>query len=569
MGNTNEKLRPQSLTLQEFVPPTRQKTSPVLTEMLMRIVRKIEGENYLWTPNPSFTPKYIYLDLNPGDPFTQVEKAEFDRTQPLYGLAEAAGGNEKTFNLKEEYNDSNSKALTKSSSKDFSQDKTLQRSQTKENKGNSSSRLKNPPSQQGFMNAPKGVDSRNNKFFVSQNKANTTKNSKAPLPKPDNNSKGPLKHNANMDTLNAQKNKNNLNSLFSPSNVMEDDNDGTNFGMNLERQPMKRKFLVNCELEKRIFCLPHRLQFTIFSFIIDEYVKLILVSPIWYYKINELYESHLLALDNAFIKTYMDVLAFKRSYFSISPYKFSNKTGFRMDRNMVAEVLHPLVGKTVVLSYTYELTRKKGVQYKAIYKFDVVKKGSSRQIWIHKEESKPFFDEGKSAFVQPIMPVCATDNIKFALSFYNMNGLVNISTIEWKPPIIEAIPSIPKELHSNFLQGIDKNRICEMEEISDEWILFKYFESKHKQQYEFDPQLLTYETRCSGIDIVTNKTTYLANQPGEVKKAFGKLGINIFVEGARDEIVTEIKRFGLYQDLENFIQLRQGDKLVLYLTKGE
>jgi len=387
MGNTNDKLRPQSLTLQEFVPPTRQKTSPVLTKMLMRIVRKIEGENYLWTPNPSFTPKYIYLDVNPGDPFSQVEKAEFDRTQPLYGLPEAGAGNEKSSNLKEEYNDSNSKALTKSSSKDFSQDKTLQRSQTKENKGNTSSRIKNPASQQGFMNAPKGVDSKNNKFFVSQNKANTTKNSKKPLPKPDNNSKGPLKHNANLDSLNAQQNKN-INSLLSPSNVMEDDNDGTNFGMNLERGSMKKRFLVNCELEKRLFCLPQRLQFIVFSFIIDEYVKLILVSPIWYYKINELYESHLLALDNTFIKTYMDILAFKRSYFSISPYKFSNKIGFRMDRNLVAEVLHPLVGKTVVLSYTYELTRKKGVQYKAIYKFDVVKKGSSRQIWLHKEESK-------------------------------------------------------------------------------------------------------------------------------------------------------------------------------------
>ena len=54
-----------------------------------------------------------------------------------------------------------------------------------------------------------------------------------------------------------------------------------------------------------------------------------------------------------------------------------------------------------------------------------------------------------------------------------------------------------------------------------------------------------------------------------MKKAFGKLGINIFVVGVKDEIVTEIKRFGLYQDLENFIQLRIGDRLVLYLTKGD
>jgi len=96
-----------------------------------------------------------------------------------------------------------------------------------------------------------------------------------------------------------------------------------------------------------------------------------------------------------------------------------------------------------------------------------------------------------------------------------MNGLVNIQTIEWKAPIIEMIPFIPKELHSNFLQGIDKNRICEVEEINDEWVLYRYFEGKNKQQYEFDPQLVLQETRCSGIDIVTNKSIYIANEPGK------------------------------------------------------
>jgi len=112
------------------------------------------------------------------------------------------------------------------------------------------------------------------------------------------------------------------------------------------------------------------------------------------------------------------------------------------------------------------------------------------------------------------MPVCAQDHIKIALNFYNMNGLVNIKTIEWKAPIIENIPSIPKELQSNFLKGIDKNRICEVEEINDEWVLFKYFENKNKMQYEFDPQLALQETRCSGYDIVTNKALYVANEPG-------------------------------------------------------
>ncbi len=116
------------------------------------------------------------------------------------------------------------------------------------------------------------------------------------------------------------------------------------------------------------------------------------------------------------------------------------------------------------------------------------------------------------------MTVCAHDNIKLALNFYNLSGLVNINTIEWKSPIIEPIPIIPKELQSNFLDGIDRNRICEVEEINDEWVQFKYFENKNKIQYDlFDPQLVLHDTRCAGVDIVTNKSLYVANAVGKIR----------------------------------------------------
>ena len=47
-----------------------------------------------------------------------------------------------------------------------------------------------------------------------------------------------------------------------------------------------------------------------------------------------------------------------------------------------------------------------------------------------------------------------------------------------------------------------------------------------------------------------------------------RLGINVFVVEQEGEVVTEVKRVGLYHDLENYLQLRVGDKLTLYLTKG-
>lgn len=119
-------------------------------------------------------------------------------------------------------------------------------------------------------------------------------------------------------------------------------------------------------------------------------------------------------------------------------------------------------------------------------------------------------------FVQPIMPVCAHDNIKIALNFYNLGGLVNVDTIEWKAPIVEAIPNIPKELQSNFLQGIDKNRICEIEELSDEWVSYKYFENKNKVEYDmFGPQLALLDTKCAGVDTITMKSQYIASTAGK------------------------------------------------------
>lgn len=47
------------------------------------------------------------------------------------------------------------------------------------------------------------------------------------------------------------------------------------------------------------------------------------------------------------------------------------------------------------------------------------------------------------------------------------------------------MPTIPNEISSNFLDGINKNRICEVEEIYNDWVLYKYFENRRKMEYDF------------------------------------------------------------------------------------
>lgn len=66
------------------------------------------------------------------------------------------------------------------------------------------------------------------------------------------------------------------------------------------------------------------------------------------------------------------------------------------------------------------------------------------------------------------MPVSISDNIKISLSIYNLSGLIEFSSIKWHPPIIEDTPKIPKQLNSENIKKIDKNRICELEEMEFE-----------------------------------------------------------------------------------------------------
>ena len=144
--------------------------------------------------------------------------------------------------------------------------------------------------------------------------------------------------------------------------------------------------------------------YIIISFLIDNYNALTTISPVWYYKINEIMEKSLVDVDNDFIKKHMEIMSFKKSYFSITPLKLS-KLGFRLDRNIVAEVFPCLegwseqnfwifgiigffflfLGKTIMMRYYYE-TKNKGTNC-AEFRFDVVRKGN-RKIWIYKENFK-------------------------------------------------------------------------------------------------------------------------------------------------------------------------------------
>lgn len=98
-----------------------------------------------------------------------------------------------------------------------------------------------------------------------------------------------------------------------------------------------------------MFGLPDDILFKVLTFLLNDYAKLIKVSPLWYYKINESIENAMVRIDNEFIKSYMSFLSFKQSYITINPIKFNNLNGMRMDRNIVTEVLPFNIGSSLLL----------------------------------------------------------------------------------------------------------------------------------------------------------------------------------------------------------------------------
>jgi hypothetical protein len=583
-------------SLNNVRPHNKDDKSRLMNQMLVKVMRKLDNQTYL-NPDDSdkdFIPKTIELDY---DQSSKYGKENYESTQQLYSLSDSQMASP------EKQHTQNSEASSRGdidSGKGF---KTPQpfggpgnNNYGKENKHlNSTSNKPEPPTGMRSKNA-ENSGGQVNKFFVSQNKITAVR----PVSSSLSNTKGLVNTSAGSGIIKSMVNvkspnnggllkppsvKNGLvnptqytrsgssgnlmpGNMLSPSNI-KDEMEAPNLADNLKKLPPKKKLYINCSFEKKMFALPSEVIFTVLTFVLDDYMNLALVSPLWYYKVNEVFDATLVSIDNSFIKSYMSILAFKRSFFSLKPFKISDKRGIRMDRNIIAEPLNCLVGKTVVVSYDYELKHKKGVRYRATYRFDVVRKGK-RNIWIYKEECKHNYDETKLALIQPIMPVCVQDSIKFAINFYNLYGFLNLNSIKWLDPILEATPQIPLEIDFYDLPNFNKNRICEVEEIHHEWVPYKYFEKKEKVELDvFKPQLTLKETKCAGVDIITMKSFYTATDTGKVPRSLQKLGLELEIINNNDDMITEVRRNGLYIDLDCTLQLRVGDRLIFYLSKGE
>ena len=77
--------------------------------------------------------------------------------------------------------------------------------------------------------------------------------------------------------------------------------------------------------------------------------------------------------------------------------------------------------------------RSKDIIYRNSYRFDIIKsRRYQRETWIHLTEGMP--GAKIPGYAQNEIQVAPKDRIVIAFCFYNLNGLVDLESLEWAPP---------------------------------------------------------------------------------------------------------------------------------------
>lgn len=337
--------------------------------------------------------------------------------------------------------------------------------------------------------------------------------------------------------------------------------------------------------------LPASALLLLLKFCMSDLRALLGVSATWNVKLIETMDQAFSRIESSFALVHSNLFFFKTGFISTSAIRLSDRTGLRVDRVLVAEPLQVLVGHTVKLRCNYRFLQRPGNLYKFEFKFDCIKAGK-RTVWVHRDECK-YSGSDLRAYSSQIPTVCSGDSLEFAINWFNLQGLVDLSSIEWQPaqisdtaqilsnlqlaPKYPEISSRPQADSSEDEQTIKKRmylynvaRHCEVELAITEWYDPRYF-LRPKETYIYDkfmPFLRLTSVDFAGVDNTVSRNTYIASTVGVVIDAERLIGMRVEIKANREEVVNEVKRVGLVFDRHTSVQLRLGDTFVLYISRG-
>lgn len=328
--------------------------------------------------------------------------------------------------------------------------------------------------------------------------------------------------------------------------------------------------------------------FRLAQFLAPDLRLLLQVSPNWHFKFSEAMDSAFARAESKFALNHSDLVLFHSGRLAVESIRLTGKSGVRCDRVLTVEPLKQLIGHTIKLRCTYHFLRDRS-EYKLEYKFDCVRKGP-RTVWLHKDETRDAHET--SATSAQVPEICSSDRLELALPWYNLQGLVDLDSVEWQLPLIQntlAIraltrrlpehPQLPRhsinntddveELQKRLLR-YDVFRRCETELAVSEWVEARYF-SIQSEVYNYDlfqPFLRLLKAEFAGVDTVISKHLYLAALPGIIPDSLAKLGKEVEVLPAAASLANEVRRMGLLFDRHRSCEVRVGDTLVLYISRG-
>jgi hypothetical protein len=337
-----------------------------------------------------------------------------------------------------------------------------------------------------------------------------------------------------------------------------------------------------------IFLLSELAVFRIAQFLAPDLRLLLQVSPNWHFKFTEALDSAYSRIESKFALNHSDLVLFHSGKVAVESIRLTGQSGMRCDRVLTVEPLKQLIGHTIKLRCTYQFLRDRS-EYKLEYKFDCVRKGA-RTVWLHKDETR---DAHEASAASPQVPeICSSDRLEIALPWWNLHGLVDLDSVEWQLPLIQntlAIraltrrlpehPQLPRHSINNTddveemqkrLLRYDVFRRCETELAVSEWVEARYF-TIQSEVYNYDlfqPFLRLLKAEFAGVDTIISKHIYLAIEPGIIPDSLAKLGKEVEVLPASAPLVNEVRRMGLLFDRHHSCEVRVGDSLILYISRG-
>ncbi|EKX74082.1 conserved hypothetical protein [Theileria equi strain WA] len=308
------------------------------------------------------------------------------------------------------------------------------------------------------------------------------------------------------------------------------------------------------------------------------------VSKVWHRNINDVMVMRSEMVVDNFKSTYRNKLEYDRSYILFQPVLTATKS-LRIDVIIRARVMSYCTLYKNSFGYTYSYislpannagTKAEGANgspprgssvptFISKFIFEVLKKGQKRTITFTRDLSSMHGEDLNVATRASICQVCEGDFIEIPITLINAIGTTDVNSVKFLPIVKDSISSKATQIDQ-------LHREWYTVEPNSKYLMQLFPQNIHSysiiQPHKLLPQLIHQITQVAGIDVITSKSQYVANHTGVVEESKDIVGHTIEVVSKREPVISMIQRIGLQHDRICHVQLRPGDILQFYLTKG-